>query len=246
MSERPKYLYLGLAGLGMAGAFFALQEMFGSSAKPVAEPSTKKLAATGPIVIAPPKGLITGEDTHRVQAKLREATGPVDMVIHAYGGFLAAVDPIVHAVKSYNRGKVRAFVPYFAYSGGTMVALAADQIGMGEGAVLGPVDPQISGFAAADLIGLSNRKSADAIDDAFVLMAGLAEKTYNETRTLVEQLVKSRAALDRLTSGSTSHAKPITFAEAKTLQLPVSEGVPEAYYRLLEGRLKRPRILWEL
>ncbi len=244
MADKPNVMYWGLAGLGMAGVFFALQELFSSRSNAPA-PVPQKLPAAGPIIIVPPRGIITGDDTHKVLACLRSSTGPVDLLIHAYGGYLAAVDPIVHAVREYDRGRVRACIPAFAFSGGTMVAIAADQILLGEGAVLGPVDPQIGGFAAADLIRLSQRKTADAIDDQTLLMADLAAKAYEETRLLVSQLVPAQA-VERLTSGATSHANPITFTEAKALGLPVAQGVPEQYHRLLDGRLKRPKILWEL
>jgi Serine dehydrogenase proteinase len=40
-------------------------------------------------------------------------------------------------------GKVTAFVPHYAMSGGTLIALAADEMVMSDGAVLGPVDPQL-------------------------------------------------------------------------------------------------------
>jgi ClpP class serine protease len=39
--------------------------------------------------------------------------------------------------------KVTVYVPVYAMSGGTLIALAADEIVMGEFSVLGPIDPQI-------------------------------------------------------------------------------------------------------
>jgi len=39
-------------------------------------------------------------------------------------------------------------------SGGTLIALSADEIVMGEQAVLGPVDPQLGQYPAASLIQL--------------------------------------------------------------------------------------------
>ena len=40
------------------------------------------------------------------------------------------------------------FVPHYAMSGGTLIAMAAQEIIMDRNAVLGPVDPQIGGVAA--------------------------------------------------------------------------------------------------
>ncbi len=241
-------LKAGMAGLTAIGAFIALTELFSKKPKPSDEkpPVKARQPLSCPIIIAPPNGIITGDDTHRVQGMLREAYGPVDIVIHCYGGYCAAVDPIVHAIKEYTIGRVHAHVPYFAFSGGTMIALATKKIIMGDGAVLGPVDPQMAGFAAVDLMRLHTVKSGDAIDDVSHLMAMTAGKAYNETRELVATMVKTPEALERLTSGQSSHGNPIPFAEAKALQLPVDRGVPEAYYKLLNGRLKKPKLLWEI
>ena len=44
------------------------------------------------------------------------------------------------------------FVPHYAMSGGTLLALAADQIVMDPNAVLGPVDPQLGPLPAASML----------------------------------------------------------------------------------------------
>jgi len=43
---------------------------------------------------------------------------------------------------------VTVFVPHYAMSGGTLIALTADEIVMDPNAVLGPVDPQIGNMPA--------------------------------------------------------------------------------------------------
>lgn len=196
-----------------------------------------------PLILAPPDGLIQGRDLHRVQQHLRHADGPVHIIVHVYGGVVSAVDPIVHALVSYP-GKVSVYVPYMAYSGGTLVALAADRIVMGEYAVLGPVDPQIGGFAAADLRGLTQVKTADEIDDVFHLLASLAEKSDHQTQTLVRSLVKSEQAVEILTSGRLAHSTGITPGQARKIGLPVEVGVPEAYFEAIDRQVRRPLIFW--
>ena len=51
-------------------------------------------------------------------------------------------EQIARAV-SKHKGRVTVFVPHYAMSGGTLIALAADEIVMCKHAVLGPVDPQL-------------------------------------------------------------------------------------------------------
>ncbi len=43
--------------------------------------------------------------------------------------------------------KVTLLVPVYAMLGGTLVAIAADEIVLGEFSVLGPIDPQIAGIS---------------------------------------------------------------------------------------------------
>jgi len=46
---------------------------------------------------------------------------------------------IARAIRGH-KGKVTVFVPHYAMSGGTLIALAADEIVMSRHAVLGPID----------------------------------------------------------------------------------------------------------
>jgi ClpP class serine protease len=75
----------------------------------------------------------------------------IDLILHTPGGLVLAASQIAHALKNH-KGKVTVFVPHYAMSGGTLLALAADDIVMDPNAVLGPVDPQIGEFPAASII----------------------------------------------------------------------------------------------
>lgn len=49
-------------------------------------------------------------------------------------------------------GKVTCFIPHYAMSGGTLVALAADEIVIDKNAVMGPIDPQLGGYPAISIL----------------------------------------------------------------------------------------------
>src|SRR6267142_879772 len=70
---------------------------------------------------------------------------PLDLVLHTPGGLVLAATQIARAIFKH-KGKVTVFVPHYAMSGGTLLALAADEIVMCEHAVLGPVDPQFGEY----------------------------------------------------------------------------------------------------
>src|SRR5712672_4207909 len=67
---------------------------------------------------------------------------PLDIILHTPGGLVLAALQIAHAIRGH-KAKVTAFVPHYAMSGGTLIALAADEIVMFPHSVLGPIDPQL-------------------------------------------------------------------------------------------------------
>jgi ClpP class serine protease len=81
---------------------------------------------------------------------------PLDLVLHTPGGLVLAALQIAKAVRDH-KAKVTVFVPHYAMSGGTLIALAADEIVMCSHSVLGPIDPQIGQSPAASLIKVVGR-----------------------------------------------------------------------------------------
>src|ERR1700731_5273946 len=75
---------------------------------------------------------------------------PLDIVLHTPGGLVLAALQIAQAIRAH-RSKVTVLVPHYAMSGGTLIALAADEIVMCNHAALGPIDPQLGQSPAASL-----------------------------------------------------------------------------------------------
>ena len=61
-------------------------------------------------------------------------------------------------------------------SGGTLLALAADEIVMSDYAVLGPVDPQLGEYPAASILKAAHQKPVAEVDDKTLILADQAEK----------------------------------------------------------------------
>src|SRR3982074_124475 len=76
---------------------------------------------------------------------------PLDIILHTPGGLVLAALQIARAIREH-KGKVTVFVPHYAMSGGTLIALSADEIVMSKHAVLGPIDPQLGQSPAALLL----------------------------------------------------------------------------------------------
>ncbi|MEJ2219160.1 MAG: ATP-dependent Clp protease proteolytic subunit, partial [Gemmatimonadota bacterium] len=52
---------------------------------------------------------------------------PLDLVLHTPGGLVLATTQIARAIRHY-KGRVTVFVPHYAMSGGTLIAMSAHQI----------------------------------------------------------------------------------------------------------------------
>src|SRR6202047_496557 len=100
---------------------------------------------------------------------------PLDLVLHAPGGLVLAATQIAHAVLK-RKGKVAVFVPHYAMSGGTLIALAANEIVMSEDAGLGPVDPQLGQQPAASILKVIHQKPIAEVDDQTLILADQAGK----------------------------------------------------------------------
>ncbi|MFX6190187.1 hypothetical protein ABTF51_19810, partial [Acinetobacter baumannii] len=85
--------------------------------------------------------------------------------------------------------KVTVFVPHYAMSGGTLIALAADEIVMDENAVLGPVDPQLGQYPAASILKVLEKKPIQEIDDQTLILADVAEKALKQVKATVKNLL---------------------------------------------------------
>jgi ClpP class serine protease len=181
------------------------------------------------------------EDSEAVLRAIRltdDAT-PIDLVLHTPGGLVLASEQIAYALRRHP-AKVTVIVPHYAMSGGTLLALAADEILMDAAAVLGPVDPQIGDMPAASLVRVVERKPLERLDDRTLVMADVAEKAVRHMKQLVRELVTERVGTkdadslaEELAGGHYTHDDPITVEEARGLGLPVETGLPEEVYELM-------------
>src|SRR5882724_8446977 len=164
---------------------------------------------------------------------------PIDLILHTPGGLVLAALQIAKAIKKH-KGKVTAFVPHYAMSGGTLISLAADEIVMSEHAVLGPVDPQVGKFPAASILKVLGKKPPKDMEDETLIMADQAEKAIIHVRDSVKDLLQGKPTngkvdeLARLLSeGTWTHDFPITFETAKALGLHVNADIPDDVLKLM-------------
>lgn len=190
---------------------------------------------------------ITIEDSEQVLRAIRltPSDTPIDLILHTPGGLVLATEQIARALIRHP-AKVTVFVPHYAMSGGTMLALAADEIIMDANAVLGPVDPQLGNFPAASVLKVVEEKPISEIEDQTLIMADLSRKAIQQVQRFVRTLLmdtiptpkiqpeKVESIVDALTTGKVTHDYPITVEEATEMGLPISVGLPRSIYNLME------------
>lgn len=171
---------------------------------------------------------------------LTDSEIPLDLVLHTPGGLVLAATQIARAIFKH-KGKVTVFVPHYAMSGGTLLALAADEIVMCEHAVLGPVDPQLGEYPAASILKAAHQKPIAEVDDKTLILADQAEKAIAQMRQEVTELLADKFPGEKagdmaklMTSGTWTHDYPITFERARDLELRVNSDMPENIMRLMQ------------
>ncbi len=184
------------------------------------------------------------EDSEEIlrAVQLTDPDVPIDLILHTPGGLVLAAEQIAHALVAH-RAKVTVFVPHYAMSGGTLLALAADEIVMAPHAVLGPLDPQLGRFPAVSILRTVERKEAKGkdIEDETLILADMAEKAIRQVRASVERVLvrngweaaRATPLAATLTEGRWTHDYAITLEEARALKLPVSGDMPEEIYRFM-------------
>jgi ClpP class serine protease len=171
--------------------------------------------------------------------RLTDPKVPLDLILHTPGGLVLAAEQVAAALRRHP-ASVTVFVPHYAMSGGTLIALAADHIVMDVNAVLGPVDPQIGQSPAASILRVLEQKSPDQIEDQTLILADVARKAIEQVKDTVRRILDERMSdqqaqdlAEILTSGRWTHDYPISVDEAQQLGLPITTEMPQEVYRLM-------------
>ena len=198
------------------------------------------------------------EDSEQVLRAIRLTPPemPLDLVLHTPGGLVLASEQIACALKRHP-GKVTVFVPHYAMSGGTLIALAAAEIVMDPDAVLGPIDPQLGtqqgGYYPAASVLSALKEPNPNRDDQTLIMGDMAKKAMDQVYDVVYALIKekmpeekARELAKKLSDGHWTHDYPISFGQLKEMGLPVNSPLLPEVYELMDlypqSGLRRPSV----
>jgi ClpP class serine protease len=172
------------------------------------------------------------DDAESVLRAIREtpAGKAIEIILHTPGGLVLAASQIARALSDHD-GRVIAVVPHYAMSGGTLIALAADEIQIDRHAALGPVDPQLGQYAARSLVDVAAMPGRH--DDQTLLLADVGRKALRQVKLTVKQLFEKRMdpvradeLAELLSSGVWTHDHALMASDLEQLGLPVKVGVP--------------------
>jgi ClpP class serine protease len=155
---------------------------------------------------------------------------PIEIILHTPGGVVLAASQIAGALADHP-ARVTAIVPHYAMSGGTLIAMGADEIVIDKHSALGPVDPQLGQYPAASIVAAAERPGEH--DDQTLILADVSRKALFQvehfTRRLLERQMepeRAREVARLLSTGIWTHDHPLQAAELEALGLPVRIGVP--------------------
>jgi len=196
------------------------------------------------------------QDSEEVLRALRLTADdiPIDIVLHTPGGLALAAEQIAHAI-SARKSKVTVYVPHYAMSGGTLIALAADEIVMDPNAVLGSLDPQLGQHPAASIVRAVEWKTErnQEVDDETVILADVARKAIVQLRECVRGILTPRLGPEKaeelatvFTRGEWTHDHPLDVDMLRRLGLPINTDMPHeiaGYMRLFpQPQTGRPSV----
>lgn len=189
----------------------------------------------------PFRRFIDMEDSEQVLRAIRLTPKDmaIDIILHTPGGMVLAAEQIARALKRHP-ARVTAIIPQYAMSGGTMIALAADEIMLDENAVLGPIDPQIGQYPASSIIRVLKEKPLELIDDQTIMMADIAEKAALQVIHTATEILSPRLAEEEahklahlLSEGHWTHDYALVCSSLGELGLSVSCDVPREVFDLM-------------
>lgn len=144
---------------------------------------------------------------------------PFDLILHTPGGEIFSASFISRLLKNY-AGKIRAIVPMYSMSGGTLLALSCSEIHMGSNSCLGPVDPQIGSlfkFSSGRGWGEVVKKKGKKAEDSSIIFDMMSQQYTKSIRNNVSEAIGDKLKdiqkekfLDLITSGEVEHAFNLT------------------------------------
>lgn len=156
---------------------------------------------------------------------------PFDLLLYTPGGDVFSAAYIARLLKQYP-SEIRAIIPIYSMSGGTLLALACDKIFMSENACLGAVDIQLgnlfkfgSSKAWNKIVSYKKKKA----EDSSISFAMMGQQYTDMIKEILNELVidklpivsQRKQFVNFMTSGDIAHAYPLTSIKLREMGLDI-------------------------
>jgi hypothetical protein len=153
-----------------------------------------------------------------------------DLVLHTPGGQIFSSLAISRLIKQYP-GRIRAIVPMYSMSGGSLLALSCKELLMSPNASLGPIDPQLgslfkfgSAKAWEEIVKFKGKKAEDQ-SISFAMMGKQYTKSIQaQLNTIIDfdlNTKQKNKLIQFLTDGNIEHAHPLTTTDLNAFGIQV-------------------------
>ena len=161
---------------------------------------------------------------------LNKSNKDIHILLETNGGDMCSTKMICDTLLTYKRlnpqNKIKAYVRQSALSGGTLIALCADELYLSDYAHLGCVDPQLYGFSLNELDGnlswdiskILQKKSKFSTELIVQILNKILENSiYKENKMVImEKLLSSKV-----------HGAGLTVSELEEIGIKRTDNIPE-------------------
>lgn len=177
------------------------------------------------------QSMIDDKTLYKLQIAMNKFAGkPFDLLLHTPGGSIFPAMYISRLLKDYP-GQIRAIVCSYSMSGGSLLALSADELWMNPGSTIGPIDPQIgslfkfgSSKAWNHIVRFKGKKAEDSSISMAMTGAQYTKSIYDHLIATVDFGLSNKQKQEFvkfLTDGNVEHAFQLTPERLSAFGLPV-------------------------
>jgi len=203
--------------------------------------SARDCNSTG-FYVGTPQTKIGGPFVHQFHKFLRKqgTYDELDLILDSGGGKLDSSVKIVNICNQYS-DNVNVFVPFYAKSAATVIALSADNLYLGRAGELGPVDPIVthpseegvfvSAHSVIDAVDFIEQKVSDeAVKSELasqldIYWIGFGQRAIEQSRQYLDDIEQgdTREFAKRLVDEYKDHGYPIDRTRCDELDIPIME-----------------------
>jgi len=172
-----------------------------------------------------------------------------DLILHTPGGDVFSSLAVSRLIKQYP-GKIRAIVPLFSMSGGSLLALSCKELLMGSNACLGPCDVQLGSFFSSgssrnwnEIVKFKGKK-ADDQSISFAMTGKQYTKSISAHLHKIVDFGLDTKQKDKLigfmTDGNVEHAYPLTITDLNNFGIKTQTLINFKFLKLLAKIINSP------